>query len=141
MIALALRVLDDRFGLAGASGLYASPAWPDPADPAFVNAAAALRAAPAPPDLLAALHRIEAAFGRRRTHKNAPRTLDLDLLAYNELSGDGPPLLPHPGLRSRGFVLAPLADIAAGFRPPGAEGTIAEMLGRLGPVPVTRLDP
>ena len=66
------------------SSLYESPAWPDPADPPFVNAVAAVETDMAPDALLAGLHAIEAGFGRRRAVRNAPRTLDLDLLAYHD---------------------------------------------------------
>lgn len=140
MIGLALRVLDDRFGVARASGLFASPAWPDPADPPFVNAAAGLRAAPPPPELLAALHSIEASFGRRRAQKNAPRTLDLDLLAYGDVVSAVSPFLPHPGLKTRDFVLAPLAEIAPDYRPPGGGGSISALLEGIGEISAVRIE-
>lgn len=139
VIGLAFRALDAEFGLARVSSLYRSPAWPEPADPPFVNAAVALSAAPPPADLLTALHRIEAAFGRRRTVKNAPRTLDLDLLTYDGLAGDGSPVLPHPGLATRDFVLAPLAEIAPDFQPPGQGLTCLAMLAGLPKVSAVRI--
>lgn len=134
-----MRVLIAQFGAGPASSLYGSPAWPNPADPPFVNAALGLLSAPPPATLLAALHGIEAAFGRRRALKNAPRTLDLDLLAYGGLRSDGPLLLPHPGLESRDFVLAPLAEIAPDFRSPASGRTIAGLLAALSPVSAIRL--
>ncbi|MDZ7627697.1 MAG: 2-amino-4-hydroxy-6-hydroxymethyldihydropteridine diphosphokinase [Parvularculaceae bacterium] len=134
VIRLAAGALDAHFGVAAASGLYASPAWPDPKDPPFVNAALALAAAPDPEVLLARLHVIEAAFGRRRSRKNAPRTLDLDLLAYGDVTMEGPVSLPHPGLFSRDFVLAPLAEIAPEFRPPRSDRTIRDLLVDLGAI-------
>lgn len=139
MIALAVRALDARFGIAKISGFYASPAWPDPNDPPFVNAAVALLAAPPAEDLLTALHGVEAAFGRRRTFKNAPRTLDLDLLAYGDQTRAGPPVLPHPGLENRDFVLAPLAEIVPGFHPPGAGRSIAALFAGLEKVSAIRI--
>ncbi|MFN3961247.1 MAG: 2-amino-4-hydroxy-6-hydroxymethyldihydropteridine diphosphokinase, partial [Parvularculaceae bacterium] len=72
VIGLALAALDAHFGVARRSGFYVFPAWPDPSDPPFVNAAAVLAGAPPPADLLAGLHAIEAAFGRTRGSKNAP---------------------------------------------------------------------
>lgn len=132
VIAMALAALDAHYGIERASALYQFPAWPDPADPPFINAAARLRQAPAPEDLLAGLHMIEAAFGRRRGRRNAPRTLDLDLLAYGDLVQEGPPALPHPGLETRAFVLAPLAEIAPDFRSPRSSLTVAALLARLG---------
>ncbi len=139
VIGLACRVLDAEFGLARTSSLYASPAWPDPSDPSFVNAAVALAAAPPPLELLACLHRIEFAFGRRRTVKNAPRTLDLDLLAYGDAVREGPLILPHPGLGARDFVLAPLVEIAPDYRPPGGGLPLAAMLDRLPAVSAVRI--
>ena len=116
------------------SPLYESPAWPDPADPVFINAAAQIETDLSPEALLAALHAIEAGFGRRRTVANAPRTLDLDLLAYGQMRSDGTgggPILPHPGLSSRDFALAPLCDLAPEWRHPGAGETAAAMLAAL----------
>jgi 2-amino-4-hydroxy-6-hydroxymethyldihydropteridine diphosphokinase len=139
VIGFACRVLDAEFGPTRKSSFYASPAWPDPADPPFVNAVVALSAAPPPVELIAALHRIEAAFGRRRTIKNAPRTLDLDLLAYGETIADGPLVLPHPGLVTRDFVLAPLAEIAPDFRPPGQSLSVSELLAGLNSASAVRL--
>ena len=114
------------------SRFYETPAWPDSSDPGFVNAAIALTAAPPPLALLSELHCIEAAFGRRRRRPNEPRTLDLDLLAYGQEVMTGALTLPHPGLAARGFVLAPLADIAPDFRPPGFDRNIRELLSALG---------
>ena len=112
------------------SSLYESPAWPDPNDPPFVNAVACIETAMAPEDLLSVLHVIEAGFGRRRTVRNAPRTLDLDLLAYGEeirSGADGGLRLPHPGIPDRAFVLTPLVEIAPDWRHPET-GQTAETL-------------
>jgi 2-amino-4-hydroxy-6-hydroxymethyldihydropteridine diphosphokinase len=113
------------------SSLYETPAWPDPADPPFINAAAEIETDMGPEALLAALHAIEAGFGRRRSERNAPRTLDLDLLAYHDIlmaeDGQGP-VLPHPRLRDRAFVLGPVAEIAPGWRHPVTGETATELL-------------
>jgi 2-amino-4-hydroxy-6-hydroxymethyldihydropteridine diphosphokinase len=124
------------------SPLYTSPAWPDPRDPVFVNAAARLETDLEPPALLALLHAVEAAFGRRRDARNAPRTLDLDLLAHNDVVSDGgagAPILPHPGIEHRDFVLAPVADIAPDWRPPGQSKTASELLDALPSRTATRI--
>lgn len=121
------------------SPLYHTPAWPDPADPPFVNAAAVIGTGLSPEALLAVLHAIEVGFGRLRQRKNAPRTLDLDLIAYGQerrdgssAVGDGAGLqLPHPRLAEREFVLAPLADIAPGWRSPETGKTVREMFAAL----------
>ena len=128
----AFSALDRIARLKRRSRLFETPAWPDPADPPFVNAVAAIETGLSPEGLLAALHAVEAGFGRRRSERNAPRTLDLDLLAYGaeRRSGDGL-VLPHPRLSERAFVLAPLADVAPGWRHPATGRTAAEMLAAL----------
>lgn len=125
-----------RIGRLGAvSRLYASPAWPDPQDPPFVNAAAALETGLSPAALLAALHAIEAGFGRRRTRKYGPRTLDLDLLDYDGLvrtaDRSSALVLPHPGIGSRDFVLRPLAEIAPEWTHPVTGEPAERLLSRL----------
>jgi 2-amino-4-hydroxy-6-hydroxymethyldihydropteridine diphosphokinase len=98
--------------LTAASPLYRS-APVDASGPDYVNAVAALQTRLTAPDLLAALQEIERAAGRQRPYRNAPRTLDLDLLLYGDARIDSLRLtLPHPRLRERAFVLRPLADIA-----------------------------
>lgn len=117
----------------GVSALYETPAWPDPADPPFVNAVAAVETGLAPEALLEALHAIEAGFGRKRDQRNAPRTLDLDLIAYDRLcqqDKDGL-ILPHPRMESREFVLAPLCDIAPDWRHPVTGRTARKLLNSL----------
>jgi 2-amino-4-hydroxy-6-hydroxymethyldihydropteridine diphosphokinase len=103
------------------SSFWLSPAWPNRADPPFVNACLAIEAwAEGPDSLMALLHKVEAAFGRVRERRNAPRTLDLDLIAWADLRLEGKRGLqiPHPRLVGRAFVLAPLAEIAPGWRHP-----------------------
>ena len=108
------------------------PVPPTPGVPDYVNGVALLAgAAPEPAGLLAALQAIEARFGRVRSHANAPRTLDLDLLAMGDLVRDQPdPILPHPRLHQRAFVLAPLCDIAPAWVHPRLGGTSAAWLDR-----------
>jgi 2-amino-4-hydroxy-6-hydroxymethyldihydropteridine diphosphokinase len=87
--------------------------------PDYVNAAMAFDTELAPSELLARLHGIEADFGRERNVRWGPRTLDLDLLLHGEQVIDGPDLaVPHPRIQERGFVLAPLADLAPALRHP-----------------------
>lgn len=94
------------------SSWWASAAWPDPTDPPFLNGVVLVRTELAPHALMAALGRIEDAFGRQRSTANAPRTLDLDLIAYGRLTGDLDGLiLPHPRAHQRLFVMGPLAEI------------------------------
>ncbi|MBF0665261.1 MAG: 2-amino-4-hydroxy-6-hydroxymethyldihydropteridine diphosphokinase [Brevundimonas sp.] len=101
------------------SSWWRSAAWPDPADPPFLNGVVIVRTAHDPHALMAALGRIEEAFGRRRGLRNAPRTLDLDLIACGRLSGDLDGLiLPHPRAAERKFVMGPLAEIAPAWEHP-----------------------
>ena len=96
--------------------------------PEFINAVAQLETNLAPEALLDALLEIEQRFGRIRAERNGPRTLDLDVLLYNDQFVDLPRLtLPHPRLHLRAFVLQPLAEIAPNLEIPG-RGTVAAWL-------------
>jgi 2-amino-4-hydroxy-6-hydroxymethyldihydropteridine diphosphokinase len=98
--------------VAGVSSLYAS-APVDADGPDYLNAVVALQTALAPLALLHALQTIEEAAGRERPYRNAPRTLDLDVLLYGDQQIASPALtIPHPRLAERAFVLQPLAELA-----------------------------
>jgi 2-amino-4-hydroxy-6-hydroxymethyldihydropteridine diphosphokinase len=101
--------------LVARSSDYETPPWGDTDQAPFVNACIRLATAVAPRDLLRALHDVEATFGRDRAKERhwGPRPLDLDLLAYDDVTLAGDDLtLPHPRLFERAFVLVPLAEIA-----------------------------
>lgn len=115
------------------SSYYVTKAWPDPADPEFVNAVAHIETLRSPHQLMELLHATEDFFGRTRGKKNAPRTLDLDLIDYDGRIERGPPELPHPRLADREFVLVPLQEIAPNWRHPATGQSIAEMLSTLAP--------
>lgn len=126
--------------LAARSGLYLSKAEGYEAQPDFVNAVALLSTRLAPRALLEALLEIEARHGRRRDFKNAPRTLDLDLLLYDGLMLHEPGLtLPHPRMCERIFVLQPMSEIAPDQPIPG-KGVVADCLADL-PATAPRLLP
>jgi 2-amino-4-hydroxy-6-hydroxymethyldihydropteridine diphosphokinase len=94
---------------------YATPPWGNEQQARFVNACIEIETSLDPHALLFTLHKIEQKFGRDRAHEVrwGPRTLDLDLIAYDDVSIDKPELtLPHPRLFERAFVLVPLAEIA-----------------------------
>ena len=125
------RLADQGVKIRSVSSFYESPAWPDPADPKFVNAVAVVETALQPVELLALLHGIETAHGRLRSTVNAPRSLDLDLLDYDgRLISDGV-VLPHPRLAQRAFVLVPLAEIAPAWRHPVTGQSVGELLDGL----------
>ena len=93
---------------------YATPPWGEIDQARFINACIAIDTSLDPHALLFTLHKIENKFGRDRTHETrwGPRTLDLDLIAYDDVSIDKPELtLPHPRLFERAFVLVPLVEI------------------------------
>jgi 2-amino-4-hydroxy-6-hydroxymethyldihydropteridine diphosphokinase len=121
---------------AAVSRIWRSPAWPDPADPPFANAVASVTTTLAPAALLDVLHKVEARFGRMRvgeSPKNAPRTLDLDLIDYNGLVQAGPPTLPHPRMGARAFVLLPLREVAPQWRHPVNGATVEALIAALPP--------
>ena len=111
----------------------------DAVGPDFLNAVVHLETRLAPHALLAALQRIEQVHGRQRPYRNAPRTLDLDLLLYGNEIIDTPTLtVPHPRLHERAFVLRPLAEIAPALNIPG-RGQVADLLGPLAGQRIDRL--
>jgi 2-amino-4-hydroxy-6-hydroxymethyldihydropteridine diphosphokinase len=100
----------------------------DPVQPAYVNAVAGLDTTLDPEALLQELLRVEAQGGRVRSVPNAARTIDLDLLLYDEIEWDSSRLcLPHPRMHLRRFVLEPLVEIAPGIRI-GNHGPARELL-------------
>jgi len=103
--------------------------------PWYVNGVVEVETALDPEALLVLLHEVETAFGRHRSVPNAPRILDLDLLAYGGLvrPGPKPPLLPHPRMAERAFVLHPLRDIRPDWRHPATGQSLAALVARLAP--------
>ena len=100
--------------------------------PDFVNAVCSVRTSLDGVSLLAVLNRIEADFGRERTFRNAPRTLDLDIIDFDGISSDNPHLtLPHPRAHERSFVMKPLAEILPDFVL-GGHGRAADLAAALG---------
>lgn len=94
---------------------YATPPWGDKQQPRFINACIEIETELDPHTLLAMLQNVERKFGRDRAHERrwGPRTLDLDLIAHDDVSLQTAELtLPHPGVLERAFVLVPLAEIA-----------------------------
>ncbi len=106
--------------------------------PLYVNGVARLHViagrAVDPAALLARLHEIEDLAGRRRTVRNAARTLDLDIIAIGDIVRPDPdPVLPHPRAHLRGFVLRPLAEVAPGWMHPVLRRSVEELIAELPP--------
>ena len=124
---------------------YRSQPVPDDGQPWYINGVAELETALPPAELLVRLLELEHRFGRVRRRRWAPRVVDLDLLAYHQLSnwgnGDAPPILPHPRLHERAFVLIPLAELAPGWRHPVLGRTVEELLRALPPGQYVAADP
>ena len=115
------------------SRLYRSAAWPDPSDPEFINAVISVMTDLNASALLEKLHALETEFGRERRKPNAPRPLDVDIVDYAGLvSKPGEtPVLPHPRMTDRAFVLLPLAEIAPDWRHPVTGAAIADLVRAL----------
>lgn len=113
------------------SSFHRTEAWPNPADPPFTNAVARIETNLQPLALLGLLHKVETAFGRKRSLPNAPRSLDIDLIDYRGQVAGGEVEIPHPRLADRRFVLEPLAEIAPGWRHPVSGQTVEALLAVL----------
>jgi 2-amino-4-hydroxy-6-hydroxymethyldihydropteridine diphosphokinase len=118
---------------------YFTAPVPNDGAPWYTNGVAYLETDFQPHDLLFLLLRTEREMGRVRSTRNAPRLVDLDLLAYDNYNtwNDPPPAipphLPHPRLHERAFVLFPLAEVAPGWRHPALGRSVAELIADLPP--------
>ncbi len=120
---------------------YRTSPVPASDQPSYVNGVARVATDFDPRGLLSALLGIERQLGRERAEKNAPRVIDLDLLAYDDVvskaSAQGPggqeaPNLPHPRLHERAFILLPIRDIAPGWRHPATGQGLDALIDALG---------
>ena len=127
------RLAEEGVEVVAVSGLWRSPAWPEGSGaPDYTNAVAKLRTDMGAEALLALLHELEAEAGRRRSVKNAPRELDLDLLDCGGRVMEGELTLPHPRLQWRAFVLLPMWEVEPDWVHPVSGEGVWEMMGRLG---------
>lgn len=133
-LAAAMRALEEHgLAIVERSPFYESEPVPVSDQPWYLNAVVEVATDRGPAEVLALLHSVENAFGRVRSIRNEPRVIDLDLLDHRGTVRPGPetPLLPHPRLVDRAFVLLPLRDIAPQWRHPVSGRTISELLESL----------
>ena len=122
------------------SSWYRTAPQPPSGQPDYINGVARLEGEADPAWLMARLHAIEALGGRVRGERNAPRTLDLDLIDLNGvLRSDPGPVLPHPRAHQRAFVLLPLADVAPAWVHPLLGQGAAALAAGLEPQGIARL--
>lgn len=113
----------------GMSSLYETAPWGKTDQPAFLNQALCITTSLSPQELLETLLRIEQQLGRIRTEKYGPRTIDIDILLYDQSCVQEEHLIiPHPELPRRRFALLPLAEIAPGYEHPILLATIDHLL-------------
>ena len=128
----AIQRLEALGRITGISSLYETEPVGYLEQPAFLNAVVALNTELAPVDLLQALLGIERDLGRTRSFRNAPRTIDLDLLLVDDVTLETTDMtLPHPRLHERAFVLVPLVELVPEMVHPKSGQTIREMLREL----------
>ncbi len=111
------------------SPVYETPPWGFKEQDAFLNQVIKVETGLAPEPLLRHLKRLEAALGRVPNFQNGPRLIDIDILFFDSMIIETPPLvIPHPRLHERAFVLVPLNDIAPELTHPLLHKSISELL-------------
>jgi len=124
--------LTPQMALKNRSSVYETPPWGFTEQAQFLNQVVMVKTYLEPQALLDHLKRLETALGRVPNFQNGPRLIDIDILFFDDLIVDTPPLvIPHPRLHERAFVLVPLAEIAPDLVHPVFGKPIHELLDRL----------
>ena len=126
----AVEMIPDSCGMVlKRSMIYETKAWGITEQPDFLNMVVCLETVKTPGELLTALLDVETRLGRHRTVKWGPRTIDIDILLYNDIIVDKPELkIPHPFMQERRFTLIPLAELAPNYMHPTLHKTITQLL-------------
>ena len=126
----AISSLPPQMTVKAKSKAYETPPWGYTEQDNFLNQVVMVTTYLEPDPLLKHIKRLEVALGRKATFRHGPRLIDIDILFYDDLILDTPPLIiPHPHLHERGFVLLPMMDIAPDFVHPVLKKKIRELIG------------
>ena len=136
----AINNLTPQMAVKARSSVYETPPWGYTEQSAFLNQVIMAETYLQPQALLAHLKRLEKALGRKPSFQNGPRLIDIDILFFDDLVIDTPPLvIPHPRLHERAFVLIPLADIAPDLIHPILYKSVREMLADVNSAGIIRI--
>ncbi|HLF73307.1 MAG TPA: 2-amino-4-hydroxy-6-hydroxymethyldihydropteridine diphosphokinase [Anaerolineales bacterium] len=135
----AIAALPPQMEVKARSHVYETPPWGHEDQPKFLNQVVMAETYLEPEPLLRHLKRLETALGRKVSFQYGPRSIDIDILFYDDLVLDTPSLvIPHPHLHERGFVLLPLMDIAPDLTHPVKQKTVRELTASCNVSDITR---
>jgi 2-amino-4-hydroxy-6-hydroxymethyldihydropteridine diphosphokinase len=124
------------------SPVYETPPWGYLEQPKFLNQVVKAETHLKPTDLLEYIKKIEGQQGRQETFRNGPRSIDLDIIFYDQEVIDLPPLtIPHPRMETRAFVLVPLADLAPHYQHPILGVSVTDLLSKVDKSGIVRSSP